>query len=150
MLKSVVRSIAGNQRPTAHANTTMTEGVRRSIAATPTVITNANLRVKIKPISLPSRPASRPTGALAGPFASLPTNSSPSKRSTRGRSPTKPFARYKKPAASPIQAMGDPARTGYRVHLPHGRCPFALPRTIRPRTACRLFRRAPQTADQAG
>ena len=46
----------------------------------------------------------------------------------------------KRTAASPIQAMGDSARTGRRVHLPHGGRPFAVPRTVRSRPACRLFR----------
>ena len=59
----------------------------------------------------PSRPASRPSAALAGRFVFSPTNSLPSKRSITNRSPMRLFARYskKRTAASPIQTMGDSA-----------------------------------------
>ena len=51
--------------------------------------------------SSPSRPASRPTGALAGRFVFSPTNSLPSKRSITIRSPTRLFARYSKTELQP-------------------------------------------------
>jgi len=75
---------------TTHAKTTLNEGLRRFIAANPTVSTNASLTETPKPTSSNSPAANRQKDTLDGHYTSLPTNSLPSTRSTSSRSLTRP------------------------------------------------------------